>query len=337
MKDSIQKIAEAAEKEIAAARPNELEKIRIKYLGRKSELTSLLRSISYLPENKRPKMGQLANQLKTKIEAMIEKKAGMVKGSKSCPIDKDRLDTTVTPSEHLLGSHHPISQIKQKLERFFASIGFEIMDTPHMEDDYHNFEGLNIPLDHPARDAHDTFWMKNGRLLRTHTSTMQVYSLKTRKPPIYTINLGRCYRYEDLDASHENTFNQIDGFMVDKGIGMNHLLGVLQSMFEYVFERDVKVRFRPSYFPFVEPGAELDLSCLICDMKGCSTCKGTGWIEMLGCGITHPSVLKIGKLDTHKYTAWAFGMGIDRLTMMYNKINDIRLFNGADLRELRQF
>jgi len=338
MKEKLAKIAQAAEAEIATAKAEELEAIRVKYLGRKGELTQCLRGLANVPAQERPQVGQLANQLKHKLEELIETKSGSAKTKQLSGLaDKEWLDTTILPTKHLLGSRHPLAQLQRKLEAFFTSIGFELADGPHLEDDYHNFEGLNIPPDHPARDAHDTFWLKNGKLLRTHTSTVQVHILEKRKPPFRIIIPGRVYRYEAIDASHENTFNQLEGFMVDEGMSMEHLLGILQTMLEHIFGCKVKVRFRPSYFPFVEPGAELDMGCLLCNAKGCRTCKNTGWIEMLGCGMTHPKVLELGGFDTHKYTGFAFGIGIDRLAMMLHKINDIRLFNGADLRELRQF
>ena len=232
---------------------------------------------------------------------------------------------------------HPISQIQYEIEDIFTSMGFEIQDGPEVETDYYNFEALNIPPHHPARDMQDTFWTEDGNLLRTHTSAIQVRAMERLKPPFRIVGPGRVFRYESTDASHENTFYQVEGMMVDREITVAHLIFVMKELLSRIFHREVTVRLRPGYFPFVEPGFELDIHCLICDGRGCSVCRQSGWVELLPCGLVHPNVLRMGGIDPAQWSGFAFGLGLNRLVMMKYGINDIRHFLSGDIRFLRQF
>ncbi|MCH7526821.1 MAG: phenylalanine--tRNA ligase subunit alpha, partial [Planctomycetes bacterium] len=233
-----------------------------------------------------------------------------------------------------LGNAHPVTLVQWQIEEAFQRLGFIVETGPEMETDYYNFEALNIPALHPARDLQDTFWLSNGRLLRTHTSPVQIRVMEKYGPPLRVIVPGRCFRYETVDASHENTFHQVEGLMIDKHISIANLIAMMKLLLREVFGRELKTRLRPGYFPFVEPGFELDMSCLICDGKGCPTCKQSGWIEMLPCGMVHPNVLRFGGIDPHEYTGFAFGLGLTRLAMMKFGIRDIRVLNLGDLRSL---
>jgi len=315
-----------------------LEGFRVKYLGRKSRIISILKGLGTLPKNERPVTGKASNEIKQKIEqALEERKEELSRGIFDEIATTERIDITEPGVQVPKGSLHPISQLTMELEDIFTSMGFSIAAGPEVESDYYNFEALNIPPDHPARDIQDTIWTVDGTLLRTHTSCVQVRTMETKKPPIRVVVPGRVFRYEETDASHEHTFYQVEGLMIDRDISVANLIAVMRTMLREVFRKDVKVRLRPGYFPFVEPGFELDISCHLCEGKGCPVCKGSGWEELIGCGLVHPNVLQMSGIDPDMYSGFAFGMGLDRLVMMRYGIDDIRLFHSGDLRFLNQF
>lgn len=321
-----------------AGTSEELENLRIGYLGKKGKLTASLKSLAALDVETRKEAGKALNDLKDWLsEAINQKKNGLAGRLLEEKLAREWTDITVPLPAKRSGTLHPISRIQYEIEDIFSSLGFMILDGPWAEDDWHNFQALNIPLDHPARDMQDTFWLSNGKLLRTHTSCVQVRAMEKFKPPLRVIAPGRVFRYEATDASHENTFYQVEGLMVDKGISVAHLIYTMKTLLRHVFGRDVKVRLRPGFFPFVEPGFELDINCLICGGSGCPVCKQSGWVELLPCGLVHPNVLKHGKIDPEIYSGFAFGLGLNRLVMMRYGINDIRYFQNPDLRFLSQF
>jgi phenylalanyl-tRNA synthetase alpha chain len=314
------------------------EELRVKYLGRKSEITVILKGLGALPAEERPKAGKAANDVKQRIDESLEKRNDeLAKTMVSQLARKERIDITEPGVKQELGHLHPITQLMMELEDIFTSMGFTIAAGPEIELEYYNFEALNIPADHPARDIQDTIWTTSGTLLRTHTSGVQVRSMEKWRPPIRVVAPGRVFRYERTDASHEHTFYQLEGLMIDRGISVANLIAVMKTMLGTLMGGDVNVRLRPGYFPFVEPGFELDINCRFCAGKGCSVCKKSGWVELLGCGLVHPNVLKAGKIDPAEFSGFAFGMGIDRLVMARYGIDDIRLFHGGDMRFLEQF
>ncbi len=326
----------------AAASTDEIENIRVRVLGRKGELTQILRTLGELSPEERARMGQKSNAVKAAIEeALEEKKSGLSEAKISELLREEWIDVTLDGADSSRGFSrgrmHPLSQVQYEVEDIFTSMGFEILDGPEVETEYNNFEALNIPPYHPARDLQDTFWTEDGNLLRTHTSAIQIRGMKTHKPPFRVIGPGRVFRYEEIDASHENTFYQIEGMMVDRDISVAHLIFIMKQLLSAIFRKEVKVRLRPSYYPFVEPGFDLDFNCLICGGKGCRVCKHSGWIEFLGCGQVHPNVLRMGGIDPEAYSGFAFGMGLNRLVMMKFGVNDIRHFMGGDIRFLEQF
>jgi len=328
-----------AEQEIKnASSLQEADSLRIKYLGRKSEMTSILKNLGRLQPGMRPRVGKASNEVKKKIERLLAKKNEELLEKIFTRIgETERIDITEPGIGMERGHYHPITRMRIEIEDIFTSMGFTIATGPEVETDYYNFEALNIPPDHPARDIQDTIWTQDGNLLRTHTSCVQIRTMEKFKPPIRVIAPGRVFRYEETDASHEHTFYQVEGLMVDRGISVANLIAVMKTMLRAVFHRDVKVRLRPGYFPFVEPGFELDMNCLLCGGTGCPACKNSGWNELLGCGMVHPNVLRAGGINPDEYSGFAFGMGLDRLVMMKYGIDDIRLFHSADLRFLEQF
>lgn len=335
-------LARAQESLTQISKLEEIEEIRIRYLGRKGELTQILRGLGDLSPEKRGTMGKLANEIKAKIEKAIESKIETIKNSKfSRLLEEEWIDVSlVSPgtTDGLSRGHlHPISQIQYEIEDIFTSMGFTVLDGPEVETDYYNFEALNIPSYHPARDMQDTFWTEDGNLLRTHTSAIQVRGMETHRPPFKVIGPGRVFRYEAIDASHENTFYQVEGMMVDRDISVAHLIYFMKVLLREIFKKEVTIRLRPGYFPFVEPGFELDIHCLICGGKGCSVCKQSGWVELLPCGLVHPNVLRYGKIDPDEWSGFAFGLGLNRLVMMRYGINDIRHFLSGDIRFVSQF
>jgi phenylalanyl-tRNA synthetase alpha chain len=340
MLERLNKLKEMAEQEISGAKLQaELESMRVKFLGKKGELTEILKGLGGLDAEMRKLVGMEANKLKEQLTAVIEEKSSefnitAVKNNISVVSGFDNsLPGTAYPS----GSFNPVTLVQREIEKIFTGMGFVIVDGPEVEDDFHNFEALNIPQHHPARDMQDTYWLENGQLLRTHTSPCQVRAMQKYGAPLRIIAPGRCFRNESTDASHENTFFQLEGMMIDKKVSIANLIYVMKLLLSKVFERDVNVRLRPGFFPFVEPGFELDLNCTICGGKGCPTCKHSGWVELLPCGMVHPNVLRAGGIDPDEYTGFAFGLGLTRLAMMKYGIGDIRVFNSGDIRAMEQF
>ncbi len=316
-----------------------LEKLRqleSQIVGKKGRLGELLGSIGKFPEEARGSVGQVLNSAKKEVAKLFEARRTALQASESAADSEAgvAVDPTLPGLPRNVGSVHPVTAVQWEVEEIFERLGFTIETGPEMETDYYNFEALNIPAWHPARDMQDTFWLENGMLLRTHTSPVQVRAMEKFGPPLRCIVPGRCFRYETIDASHENTFHQCEGLMIDKGISVANLIAVMKLLLREVFHRDVAIRLRPGYFPFVEPGFELDMSCMICNGDGCATCKKSGWIEILPCGMVHPNVLKCGGIDPHEYTGFAFGLGLTRLAMMKYAIRDIRIMNSGDLRGL---
>jgi len=320
----------------------EVGKVRIRYLARKGRITILAKSTDFtkMPTEKRREFGRELNDLKSWAEQQIARAMEAAKGraeSVESAAAADQLDLTLPGTDRRVGSLHPISLVQMELEDIFQGMGFMVLTGPDVETEYYNFDALNIPADHPARDMQDTFWLENGMLLRTHTSANQVRVLERFGAPLRAIFPGRCFRYEAMDASHENTFYQLEGLLVDKDISVANLIAVMKALLSEVFHRDVMIRLRPGFFPFVEPGFELDSQCLLCGGEGCSTCKNTGWLELIPCGLVHPKVLEYGRIDTARFSGFAFGLGLTRLAMMKFGIPDIRLFNSGDVRFYEQF
>lgn len=332
-------ILKDAEEEINSVKSlNSIRELRVKYLGRKSKIVSILKGLGSLPQELRPEIGKVANQVRLKIEEMLDvRNEELSNGIFKELEEKEKIDITEPGIRNEMGHLHPITQMRMEVEDIFTSMGFTIATGPEIELDYYNFEALNIPQDHPARDMQDTIWTTDGTLLRTHTSCVQVRAMEKFKPPIRAIAPGRVFRYEQTNVSHEHTFYQVEGLMIDKNISVSNLIAVMKTMLIEVFKREVKIRLRPGYFPFVEPGFELDINCLICGGKGCQVCKNSGWLELLPCGLVHPNVLKTSGIDPDEYSGFAFGLGLDRLAMMRYGIDDIRLFHSSNLRFLEQF
>lgn len=312
----------------------DVEDVRIRYLGRKGILARLRKETDFsrMSVDDRRAFGQQFNELLEFAEAAVNSAAK----HKSKKVEEQLFDLTLPGTGRGLGTLHPVTLVQLELEEIFAGLGFMTLPGYEVETEYYNFDSLNIPSDHPARDMQDTFWLENGLLLRTHTSASQVRALKRFGAPIRAIFPGRCFRYETVDASHDNTFFQLEGLMVDREISVAKLIGVMKLILGQVFRREVTVRLRPGYFPFVEPGFELDLQCLLCNGEGCRTC-GNGWIELIPCGLVHPVVLKHGGVDSTLYSGFAFGLGLTRLAMMKFGIPNIRLFNSGDIRFYSQF
>lgn len=307
------------------------------YLGKNGQITSLLKEIKNIAPEERKAYGESINQLKEVVNTLIEDKKGQLeeeairKSLDSLP----RVDLT-TPMSHECGSLHPVTIVQQKLIDIFRSMGFSVEDGNEIETEYNNFEAVNIPKHHPARDMQDTFYLDNGQVLKTHTSASQNRIMRKYGAPLKVIFPGRCFRNEELDASHENTFFQMEGMMIDENVSISNLIYFMKTMLTKVFGKDVEVRLRPGFFPFVEPGFELDCSCPYCGGKGCRVCKQGGWIELCPCGMIHPNVLEMGGIDTNKYQGFAFGLGLSRLVMMNYHVDDIRMLNGKDLKVLEQ-
>lgn len=313
------------------------------YIGKTGVISEVLKSLKDATPDERKLLGGLSNDLKNQIESLVESKIQTLEINEiNEKLNAEKIDITLRDSIKNLGlqaaSYHPVTLIQREVEDIFLSMGFEILDGPHIEDEHHNFEALNIPKDHPARDMQDTFWFKNMKnLLRTHTSTIQVRGMESHKPPFKFVGPGKVFRAERTDASHEMCFHQLEGMMVGDDISVANLIYFMKVLLSEIFRKDVEVRLRPGFFPFVEPGFELDIRCLICAGKGCSVCKQVGWVELLPCGMVHPNVLKAGGIDPQKYNGFAFGLGLDRLVMMRYGIDDIRHLHGGDLRFISQF
>jgi phenylalanyl-tRNA synthetase alpha chain len=332
---SIDQICVEALKEIEIADSKEgLNAISIKYLGRKGIVTHFLRNISKLPPEKRPNMGEKANETKKTLEKAFEEKAGMLASDKADPYDF--IDVSLPGRSNIPGSLHPITQITEEICDIFVRMGFDIAEGPEIESDYYNFEALNIPKYHPARDMQDTFYVSDNIVLRTHTSPIQVRVMEKYRPPVKVIAPGKVYR-SDSDITHTPMFHQVEGLMVGENISFGNLKGILTNFVHLIFDEETGLRFRPSFFPFTEPSAEVDILCVMCRGKGCRVCSQTGWLEVLGAGMVHPAVFENVGYDTSKISGFAFGMGVERITMLKYGIDDIRKFFENDLRFLRQF
>ena len=314
-----------------------LEEVRVRTLGKSGWLTGKLKELGRLGELQRKEAGALINRYKDEFLAAIESKRAQIEQAViSARLARERVDVTLPGRGELRGGLHPVTKVRLRIEQLFRQAGFTVETGPEIEDDFHNFEALNIPADHPARAMHDTFYFPDGKLLRTHTSPVQIRSLLGGKPPFALIAPGRVYR-NDHDVTHSPMFHQVEGLVVDEGVTFANMKAMLHGFLEAFFERDLEMRLRPSYFPFTEPSAEVDMSCVLCAGAGCRVCKQTGWLEISGCGMVHPKVLEAGGVDSEKYTGYAFGMGIDRLAMLRYGVNDLRLFFENDLRFLAQF
>lgn len=313
---------------------NLLADLKIKYLGRKGELTNVLKEVKDLAASEKPKIGKLANEVKTELADFFVKAEKIIKNEQ---VDKIDFDPSMPGIREEVGHLHPSTIVQYEIEDIFAQMGFGVYDGPQVESEYYNFTALNTPADHPARDSQDTFWLEQGLLLRSQTSNLQVRMLEKYGSPFRGIFPGRVFRNEATDASHDHTFYQLEGLMVDKDINIGNLIAIMKSFLSTFFNTEVTVRLRPGFFPFVEPGFELDIKCLICDGHGCSVCKQSGWVELMPCGLVHPEVIRAGGLDPKQYSGFAFGLGFTRLVMMRYKIDDIRLLQSGDLRFLKQF
>ncbi|WP_457942183.1 phenylalanine--tRNA ligase subunit alpha [Caproiciproducens sp. LBM24188] len=339
MKEKLEAIREQAIRELAEAKGQQvLENLRIKYLGKKGELTSILKQMGSLSPEERPKIGQLANDVRAFIEQDLVKRAAELKEEElNRRLQKEKIDVTMPGTRHKLGSKHPLSIELDAIKEIFIGMGFEIVEGPEVEYDYYNFEALNIPKNHPARDTQDTFYITDNILLRTQTSPVQVRVMEKQKPPIRIISPGRVYRSDAVDATHSPLFHQIEGLVVDKGITFADLKGTLETFVKRMYGEDSVIRFRPHHFPFTEPSAEVDVQCFNCHGEGCRLCKGEGWIEILGCGMVHPKVLSNCGIDPEVYSGFALGMGLERVVMRKYNIDDLRLFYENDIRFLKQF
>ncbi len=322
----------------AAADPGALDRVRVRYLGKAGEITERMKSIGGLPPAERPAAGQAFNAAKVRVEAAIEARAEALESAMlDARLGTESIDVTAAGRGIPPGSLHPVTRSMRRIIGIFRSAGFRVAEGPEVEDQFHNFTALNIPEHHPARAMHDTFYFADGRVLRTHTSPVQIREMQGGHAPIRLIAPGRVYRH-DSDLTHTPMFHQVEGLLVDEGIGMPDLKGVLERFLHAFFERDdLPVRMRPSYFPFTEPSAEVDVGCVHCDGGGCRTCKGGGWIEILGCGMVHPNVLECVGIDSERYTGFAFGLGVDRCAMIRYRITDLRDLFDNDIRFLRQF
>ena len=339
MKEQLKNISIAASEAVAAAENEaQIEEIRVKYLGKKGELTAILKQMGSLSPEERPVMGQLVNEAKAQLETLIAEKKEILKGAAmEAQLKAETIDITMPAKEIKPGKLHPLNTVLDDMINIFQSMGFDVVDGPEVETDHYNFECLNVPADHPARDMQDTFYLAENLLLRTQTSAAQIRTMETRKPPIRVICPGRVFRADEVDATHSPVFHQIEGLVVDKGITMCDLKGILEEFAHEIYGSETKVKFRPSFFPFTEPSVEVDVTCSECGGKGCRVCKGAGWIEILGAGMVHPNVLKSCGIDPEEYSGFAFGIGLDRLTTTRYKISDIRLLFENDKRFLDQF
>lgn len=330
-------VAEASEQITQAAKLPELDEVRVKYLGKSGLLTAQLKKLGTLPKEERPAAGQAINKAKQQLEVAIsDRKLVLESEGLQQRLISESIDVTLPGRGQESGGLHPVTRTLDRINKLFANAGFKVAEGPEIEDDFHNFEALNIPAHHPARAMHDTFYFDAHLLLRTHTSPVQIREMQNSEPPLKIIAPGRVYRC-DSDLTHTPMFHQVEGFLVDEDVSFADLKGVLYDFLTSFFERDLKLRFRPSYFPFTEPSAEADIECVMCNGKGCRVCKQTGWLELLGCGMIHPEVFRHVGIDSEKYTGYAFGVGVERLAMMRYGINDLRLFFENDLRFLRQF
>lgn len=337
MKEKLKNIKEQALAALSAA-DADIEALRIKYLGKKGELTAVLRGMGALSVEERPVIGQMANEVRAAIEEKITNRAAELKAAaQDMKLAAEKVDVTVPGKEPRRGHLHPLTKAQRELEDIFIGMGFEIVEGPEVELDYYNFQALNIPPEHPARDTQDTFYITDNILLRSQTSPVQVRTMEKKRPPIRIISPGRVYRSDAVDATHSPLFHQLEGLVVDENITMGDLKGTLELFAKRMFGEDTKIRFRPHHFPFTEPSAEVDVSCFKCGGKGCRFCKGEGWIEILGAGMVHPNVLRGCDIDPEVYSGFAFGLGIERIVLLKHHIDDMRLLYENDVRFIKQF
>ncbi len=339
MQERLKNILEDAKKRIETAKAlQEVEDLRVKFMGKKGELTEILKGMGKLDQEERKEMGRIANETKAEIEGILNKAYESLKAkAREAQLKAEKIDVTEPGKEVKIGTKHPLTVTMEEIAKIFKSMGFTLTEGPEVETVFNNFDALNAGPDHPARDWTDTFYISEDILLRTQTSPVQVRTLQSQKPPIRVFAPGRCFRCDTPDATHSPMFHQVEGLVVDEGITMADLKGVLDSFAKQMFGEETRTKFRPHHFPFTEPSAEMDVSCFKCGGKGCRVCKGSGWIEILGCGMVHPNVLKEGGIDTEKYTGFAFGMGVERVAMLKYGIDDIRLMYENDMRFIEQF
>lgn len=339
MKDKLKSIVDDALAQIQASeRLEELNNIRVTFLGKKGQLTSILKSMKDVPKEDRPVVGQLVNEARTSIEEKLEKKTDQLEREKrEKQMAEETIDVTLPGKKPNIGHRHPNTIALQEVEEIFIGMGYEVVDGPEIEYDYYNFEALNIPANHPAKDEQDTFYINNNILLRTQTSPVQVRVMESQELPIRMIAPGRVFRSDQVDATHSPVFHQIEGMVVDKGITFADLKGTLDEFAKKLFGKETKTKFRPHHFPFTEPSAEVDVTCFKCGGKGCRFCQHTGWIEILGCGMVHPKVLKMSGIDPDVYSGFAFGVGLERIALLKYEIDDMRLLYENDIRFLEQF
>lgn len=339
MKEKLESIKVAALEELkVAAIKTELENIRVKYLGKKGELTQILRGMGKLTNEERPIIGKLANEVREDIETLITKASDLLKSNEvETRLKSEIIDISMPGKKQTVGKRHPLDLTLEKVNDIFLSMGFVIEEGPEVEKDYYNFEALNIPKNHPARGEQDTFYINDKIVLRTQTSPVQIRTMEIQKPPIKMISPGKVYRSDAVDATHSPIFYQIEGLVVDKGITFADLKGTLELFTQKMYGGKMETKFRPHHFPFTEPSAEMDATCFVCNGEGCKVCKGSGWIELLGCGMVHPEVLRNCGIDPEVYSGFAFGFGLDRITMLKYGIDDIRALYESDMRFLKQF
>jgi len=336
--ENLEPLANEARAAIEAAQDGTaLEQLRVDYLGKKGQITALLKGLGKLSADERPKAGALINVVKQELQELIgARKAALESAAVDARLAAETIDVSLPGRGQSTGGIHPVTRTMERMEDFFSAIGFDVVEGPEIEDDYHNFEALNIPAHHPARAMHDTFYVDEHTVLRTHTSPVQVRVMESQEPPLRIICPGRVYRC-DSDLTHTPMFHQVEGLLIDEHSSFADLKGLIEDFLRVFFERELAVRFRPSYFPFTEPSAEVDIQCVNCGGDGCRVCSHTGWLEIMGCGMVHPRVFEYSNIDTEKYSGFAFGMGVERLAMLRYGVNDLRLFFDNDLRFLEQF
>jgi phenylalanyl-tRNA synthetase alpha chain len=339
LEDQLSQLQASARERIEIAEsPEALETVRIEVLGRKGTLATISKEMGKLTQEERASVGKLLNSAKQSLESAFDaKKSRFENEALARKLDAEWVDLTLPAPGTRPGNLHPLTLLQHEIEEVFTSMGFAVLGGPEVESEYNNFDALNIPANHPARDMQDTFWLEGGHLLRTHTSPVQVRGMRKLGPPLRMIAPGRVFRNEEVDASHEHTFYQLEGMMVERDVSVANLIYFMKTLLSAVFKREVTVRLRPGYFPFVEPGFELDIQCLICGGPGCPVCKQSGWVELLPCGLVHPNVLRMGGIDPDEWNGFAFGLGLTRLVMMRYAIDDIRLLQSGDLRFISQF
>ena len=330
-------VSQALEAVKQAADVNALEQLRVQYLGKKGELTQVMKTLGNIPAEERPRVGAMVNEAKERVQGELNaRKSDMEAAALNARLAAERVDVTLPGRGQTSGGLHPVTRTMERIEEFFSRVGYAVAEGPEVEDDYHNFEALNIPGHHPARAMHDTFYFNANTLLRTHTSPVQVRTMESQKPPIRIVCPGRVYRC-DSDLTHSPMFHQVEGLLVDREVSFADLKGTIAEFLQVFFEKDLQVRFRPSFFPFTEPSAEVDIQCVMCSGCGCRVCKQTGWLEVMGCGMVHPNVFRSSGIDPEQFQGFAFGMGVERLAMLRYGVNDLRLFFDNDLRFLAQF